>query len=985
MYFEKIVSDDHAYSTNEAIKMYFRAIVSVIVLVLPLSAMADAGLDGRFTPCASARPAAAGGSAAENTVYESAACMHWRQWKRQDAGNKAGDPASSPVPIDSDSLKMPFTAPGGQGTMLKGYGEPKNPGILYGLLEFFISGAHAAGPVVVDGNLDEWDLTDRLNIPRDRPPYLGTGDLLYGRYVDGVEPMYVLAISSASVPLGPETTVWMNTDQDSSSGYQLWGSYAGAEFFINTYIDNTPHLYNQDFQWVGGPLQHAYSADGTVLEVAVPASMLGISTLPSSIDILADINNLVFLHPEDFWVGGQYTLPGQALVLPPRTDNRKRVGIVFSSSTRDQFFQDKAYSQLFMSLQNQAMMAGVPFDMLTEQDLVSVDNIANYDVLMFPYFMYIADDIREAVAETLFYAVYHYGIGIITADNLLTSSATGAPHPGDSYGTMKQLLGISRADGEGPVEIRVEAADVSHPVMAGYTAGENIINYLFNWYNRYVPVAGQSVTVLADQLVTGSVPGRYPMVLATETGGRNVHFSSPEIMADTNMVWQALQWSVWGDNAPVGIKVTRNNALMLSRNDMDQSQEVEEIGLVLDPLLSLVRRWNDRYGFVGSFYINIGNNPEQGQTTDWSKSAPKYRQLIRLGNEIGTHSWTHPDFTDLLTPAQIEYEFNQSMDTILSWVGPTWDGKYVRGGAVPGAPENRTTAEQILQYLDYLSGGYSGTGAGYPNAFGYMTPDAQKLYFSPNMLFDFTLIQWGIPVGYPPVPVPLTAEEAEIWWQGEMDRITHHASSALIHWPWHDYGPTTSSDPITGDGYTVDMYENTIRYAAQDIGAEFVTLADADERIRSFTGMSLDVSQPDSATVVASVGGAQTGKMAIEVHPGAGQVIQSVDGWYAWNGNKVFMADNGGNFVVHLGVTDDDVSRIVSLPMRSRLLEVTGDGRELRFTVQAQGRMLVRTAGSARDYELKEVEGEVRRVADNLLEIEFKKYDTHRVRLEWKD
>ena len=105
---------------------------------------------------------------------------------------------------------------------------------------------------------------------------------------------------------------------------------------------------------------------------------------------------------------------------------------------------------------------------------------------------------------------------------------------------------------------------------------------------------------------------------------------------------------------------------------------------------------------------------------------------------------------------------------------------------------------EISQYLDYLSGGYSGIGAGFPSAFGYLTPDSNEVYFSPNMFFDFTLISFGVPVGNPPVAVPLTAEEAEALWRDQYAELKAHASQPIIHWPWHDYGTNDRGRPRYG-------------------------------------------------------------------------------------------------------------------------------------------------------------------------------------------
>lgn len=59
--------------------------------------------------------------------------------------------------------------------------------------------------------------------------------------------------------------------------------------------------------------------------------------------------------------------------------------------------------------------------------------------------------------------------------------------------------------------------------------------------------------------------------------------------------------------------------------------------------LSILAYLKQQYDFVGSYYINIGDNSNTANNnlTNWSDSLPYYKQLLQLGNEIGDHSYTH--------------------------------------------------------------------------------------------------------------------------------------------------------------------------------------------------------------------------------------------------------------------------------------------------------------------------------------------------------
>ena len=278
------------------------------------------------------------------------------------------------------------------------------------------------------------------------------------------------------------------------------------------------------------------------------------------------------------------------------------------------------------------------------------------------------------------------------------------------------------------------------------------------------------------------------------------------------------------------------------------------------------------------------------------------------------------------------------MNEIGSNIGPTWRGQNIRGAAVPGNPESLATAQNILDLgqLDYLSGGYSGAGAGYPGAIGYLTPTSSKVYLSPSMFFDYTLIEFGIPVGNPPVAVPLTAAEAEVFWPDQYLGLLNHASMPIVVWPWHDYRPTTSSDPAKcGDTcYSVAMYTNTIQTALTS-GAEFVTLADAAQRIATLKGANLTVNEDvPGQTVTVTVNNSGVGKFAVELDTAPTQLIQRVDNWYAYSGDKLFLDEDGGIFVVHLAATEDPVTHISALPMRAKLVSLSGNGSDLTYTFE---------------------------------------------------
>ena len=817
--------------------------------------------------------------------------------------------------------------------------------IIGGLLVFLsLINTASAAPITIDGNLNDWSALDRLDLP---PNATVAGYEVYGRFENN---NFLLAFRAESGDIGAGSTFWLNTDQNTGTGYLIFGQPSGMEFNVNIFTDNKPYLYSGAAgQTFVSNLTHARGTDASgkkVLEVVIPNSQLNVAA--SSVDLFFDINDSVFI-PAFYSATNQYHLNKQGLPIPTSTDTR--VAIVYSQSTANNFFDQKAYNQLFMSAQMQSVMAGVPFDLLNETDLTDLSKIINYDALIFPYFANTPGSILPQITENLSHAVYRYNISLISAGNFLTNTETGGSLPGDAYATMKSLMGIARIDGAGPVNITVNASATSHPVLVDYDSNEQIFSYN-NTFIDYFGAASSAepVTTLATQSIVGGATKN--AVLASEKGGvRSVHFSTVQLLADGNLLYPAIQWAVYNTNDTVGLKLSRQDSVFISRNDMDQSMFADEINAVEVPLLSLLQSWKGTYNFVGSYYINVGNNQAAGEYTDWTVSAPLYQQYLALDNEIGSHSYTHPHDTNLLTPAEINFEFNSSIAEIETNLGLT-----NIGAAVPGAPENFATATEILQHTSYLSGGYAGVGAGFPNAIGYLTPDSNKVYLSPNMTFDFTNIEF----------LGLTAAQTKAKWFSEFDQLSLKAEQPIIHWPWHDYGVTTSL-PL---GYTIDMFESLIG-KAYDAGSEFVTADDFRKRLESFKAATLTLTR-NGNDVIAVVAGSGLGQTALKIDDS--KVIKSVDGWYAYNDQYLYLDQDAGSYTIHLGSTQDAVTHISYLPMRATLTSLTGNGQDLSFSFVGEGTVEIEMACTGTPI----VTGaNSHSVSGKLLEMEFDPNTTH--------
>ena len=804
------------------------------------------------------------------------------------------------------------------------------------------------GSLTIDGNVTEWAADTRLDTAAN-----GTsGVAVYG---DAQAGQFVFAISTDTTEIGPGTTIWLDTDVNRSTGFHIFGvAGTGAEFNVNITGDGVAKLYTGDAgQTFVADVTYRTNDAGTGLEIAIPREVLGLSVgSPAAVRAYFDVNNTAFA-PNNY-ASTSYIVAEDAPAAPPEL----RIAIVYSETSAANFYDKTAYGQLFMAAQSQARQAGLPFDLLSESDLTDVAKLSQYKAIVFPGFQNVQASALDAIESALTQVSKIYDVGLIAAGNFMTNSETGAAFAGDSYARMKSLLGVTLEQSGSTAGIELIAGASSNPILDTYTPNAVVGNYTNTGYQSFTDLTG-SGEVLFDQLIhpSGGTSVTVNGVIATTTTGRNVHFASDAILGNSNILGEAIDWVVNGTDMDVSLSMTRGSALFDSRTDMDQSQESFDVLLtkpnIYDVLLPIVQKWHELYGFVGSFYVNIGANAPD-QVTDWSVSKPIYDQLLAMGNSIGTHSWTHPDNTNLLSdddpllpallalvdprsPTAVDPSTLTAAEKAILFNSFTFQFQYskymlekqlgipITGLAVPGAPEKIDTALKIMPGFDYMTAGYSAQGAGYPGAFGYVDPThTDTVYLAPNMKFDFTLIGFE----------RLTPEQAAAEWIAEFTRITSHATTPIISFPWHDYGPTNwdLGDPTHLD-YTLSMFE-TVFSAAVASGAEFVTAEDLASRIRTFGNSDLSITRSGSV-VTAKVTSTDAGKFALTV--GDGAKIASVGGWYAYDDTKVFVPRTGGTFDITLGSVAADATHLVALPQRADLISVAGDGKELSFSFDGVG------------------------------------------------
>lgn len=79
--------------------------------------------------------------------------------------------------------------------------------------------------ITTDGQLADWTASDRL----ERPTTTVANYEVYGRFENDTFHV-ALHTSEPGVAIGTGTTLWLNTDDDTATGYQIFGFAGGVEF-----------------------------------------------------------------------------------------------------------------------------------------------------------------------------------------------------------------------------------------------------------------------------------------------------------------------------------------------------------------------------------------------------------------------------------------------------------------------------------------------------------------------------------------------------------------------------------------------------------------------------------------------------------------------------------------------------------------------------------------------------------------------------------
>ena len=207
---------------------------------------------------------------------------------------------------------------------------------------------------------------------------------------------------------------------------------------------------------------------------------------------------------------------------------------------------------------------------------------------------------------------------------------------------------MSRGGNSG--DVTVTANDVSNPIMQGYTAGQVIQTYTNDGYTAY-QARGRTRRRTCSSTRTSAGVGTLPGVIETTTGGTNVHFATAGSARRQQSAVERHPERGVRHQPGVALHISRDAGIVAARMDMDQSQFPADVSPaaggpgIYDKLIPILQQWKQQYNFVGSYYINIGDNPTPADAIrrrrTGRRACPTTSRSWRLGGEIGTHSYTH--------------------------------------------------------------------------------------------------------------------------------------------------------------------------------------------------------------------------------------------------------------------------------------------------------------------------------------------------------
>ncbi len=441
-----------------------------------------------------------------------------------------------------------------------------------------------------------------------------------------------------------------------------------------------------------------------------------------------------------------------------------RAGVAFSETTYDAMKSLDAakgieYIDIVTSAQHELLMAGIPFDILSDEDLSDPDVLKRYDAIILPSLSNVESSKRDPVIAALESAVRDEGIGIVASGDLLTMSETNQPYTYPAGQSPLNRIMNAAVSASQQASVSVRAADHSHPSAWRYTQDQVVFSsewIAFSSVDAYNRSAQYSLPFQASGVGAA---------LASAVGkGRAFYIGSSPIASQSALYRDGALWVMYGSDPHLGIKMTDKNAIFTNRVDADVSYDTAQTIAAISNYRSL----SSTYNLKGGWYIVTRHSDTS--PVSWEQLRSHYNALISDGHEIGSHSVTHPGDINLLDDAGILHEMQASREEIGGQLGID-----VKGFATPGDQPTDIRVWRIADQAGYKY--YSPYQEEYYKGLGLIGKGIPLVSLKANMISDYE-IAWEY---------NLTDEQAIAQWISEYDRYYDQGDGIMIFVMFHDY------------------------------------------------------------------------------------------------------------------------------------------------------------------------------------------------------
>jgi len=447
-----------------------------------------------------------------------------------------------------------------------------------------------------------------------------------------------------------------------------------------------------------------------------------------------------------------------------------RVAIVHSSTTLNSAIPAGSISEMeymgwITSLQHLFAMAGVPFEVINEDNLKDLNLIRQYDAIALPSFRNVRSTDRNQIIANLETAVKDYGIDILAFGELMSYDENNTLYF-DANVPFQKILNIEETGiYGGNTTTSVIVNDNTHPSAWRFKQGEELISYFDDFYVEFKVYDTNEQYAYPYLVIDQSINSTITNVIAsTNKKGRAFYCENPDYLIDTAMGRDAILWLLYGYNPHIGVKMTDKTAIFTARVDADVSYDTPQTSLAMQNYLLILGRNNMSAGW---YIVTRHSGSAQVQ---WEQLKDDYWNLLNAGHEIGSHSLTHPNDMNLLSDDAAFNEMYSSKMEIDRELGID-----IKGLANPGESPNQTRLWHIAEKAGYQY--YSPLDDGLKKGLGFVDDKVKVVSIQQNMMADYDLL----------VDQNKTIPETIQAWKDQYDNYYRQGDGIVVFAIWHDY------------------------------------------------------------------------------------------------------------------------------------------------------------------------------------------------------